>query len=427
MTDPLEALRTPVVPVDPDPAFAARLRERLRHALLQPRGDIMTTAAIQETQAEVRSLTPYLCVDDGRRALRWYADAFGAELRGEPMVMEDGRIGHAELVLGDSVLMLADEWPENGLLGPKARGGPSQSLYLKVPDVDIVFSHAIEMGAVAHRPVADHPYGRNGVVMDPFGHRWVISSPLMPAHPRLRHGDVGYTSVQVPDVDRAAAFYGSVLGWHTVPEGVAAGRRVEGLPEQQIGLFGGQEHRTVHLAFAVENVHEAVRRIRDAGGDAQEPTDEPFGLSAACTDDQDLRFSVYQPAEAVGPVESGQAEEPGLTAHHGEISYLTIGVPDIARARSFYGEVLNWEFAPGHTPGGWSVRLGGTEVRPMTGMYGGADRPAVIPMYTVDDIEPAVARVREAGGTATAPARQPYGITSECTDDQGSRFYLGQH
>lgn len=63
----------------------------------------------------------------------------------------------------------------------------------------------------------------------------------------------------------------------------------------------------------------------------------------------------------------------------------------------------------------------------MTGMYGGADHPVVVPMYTVDDIEPAVARVREAGGTATDPARQPYGVTSECTDDQGSRFYLGQH
>lgn len=427
MTDPLEALRTPVVPLDPDPAFAARLRERLRRALLQPTGDTMTTTAIHETQAEVRSLTPYLCVDDGRRALRWYTEAFGAELRGEPMVLEDGRVGHAELVIGDSVLMLADEWPESGLLGPKARGGPSQSLYLKVPDVDIVFSHAVEMGAVAHRPVADYPYGRNGVVMDPFGHRWVIASPPLPARPRLRHGDVGYTSVWVPDVDRAAAFYGSVLGWHTVPGDAKAGRHVEGLPEQHIGLFGGQEHRTVYLAFAVEDVHGAVRQIRDAGGDAREPTAEPFGLSAICTDDQGLRFSVYQPAEAVGPVEDRLAEAAGLTAHHGEISYLTIGVPDIARARSFYGGVLNWEFTPGHTPGGWSVSLGGTEVRPMTGMYGGADRPVVIPMYTVDAIESAVARVREAGGTATDPAQQPYGVTSECTDDQGSRFYLGQH
>ncbi|WP_075020026.1 VOC family protein [Actinomadura madurae] len=137
----------------------------------------MTTSTVQESEARVRTLTPYLCVDDGQHALRWYADAFGAELHSEPTMMEDGRVGHAELAIGDSVLMLADEWPELGLLGPKARGGPSQSLYLSVPDVDIVFSRAVEMGAAPDRPVADYPYGRNGVVIDPFGHRWMISSP----------------------------------------------------------------------------------------------------------------------------------------------------------------------------------------------------------------------------------------------------------
>ncbi|MCP9955213.1 VOC family protein [Actinomadura madurae] len=143
----------------------------------------MTTSTVHESEARVRTLTPYLCVDDGQHALRWYADAFGAELHSEPTMMEDGRVGHAELAIGDSVLMLADEWPELGLLGPKARGGPSQSLYLSVPDVDIVFSRAVEMGAAPDRPVADYPYGRNGVVIDPFGHRWMISSPP-PATPR---------------------------------------------------------------------------------------------------------------------------------------------------------------------------------------------------------------------------------------------------
>ena len=140
-----------------------------------------------------------------------------------------------------------------------------------------------------------------------------------------------------------------------------------------------------------------------------------------------MRFSIYQPPEGTSPVERRLSETSGVTPHHGEISYLTIGVPDIARAHSFYGSVLGWEFVPGHTPGGWSVKLGGDEVRPMTGMYGGADRPVVVPMYAVDDIESAVSRVREAGGTAAEPARQPYGVTSECTDDQGTRFYLGQH
>ncbi|WP_433478687.1 VOC family protein [Spirillospora sp. CA-142024] len=426
MTDPLEALRMPAVPADPDPAFAARLRERLRRALLQPTGDRMTTTTVHRQQAPVRTLTPRLCVDDGQHALRWYAEAFGAELHGEPFMMEDGRVGHAELTIGDSVLMLADEWPEEGLLGPKARGGPSQSLYLSVPNVDIVFSRAVELGAAPDRPVADQPYGRNGVVTDPFGHRWIISSPPATVHPPLRQGDVGYASVWVPDVERAATFYGTVLGWHSVPGGAAAGRHVEGLPEQHIGIFGGQEHRTTFLAFAVEDVHETIRRIHDSGGEAREPTEEPFGLSAECTDDQGMSFSIYQPPEGTSPLESRLAEAAGRTTHHGEISYLTIGVPDIAHARAFYGAVLGWEFIPGRTPGGWSVKLGGTEVRPMTGMYGGTDRPVVVPMYSVDDIETAVTRVREAGGTASDPAQRPYGLTADCTDDQGGRFYLGQ-
>ncbi|TDC68341.1 glyoxalase [Actinomadura sp. GC306] len=423
MTDPLEALRSPIVPVAPDPIFAARLRERLQRALLQPTGDTMTTTT-QETTAQMRTLTPYLCVDDGERALRWYADAFGAEVRDEPVVMDDGRVGHAELALGDSIMMLADEFPEIGLLGPRARGGPSQSLYLRVPDVDVVFSRAVELGATPDRPVADSPHGRNGVVTDPFGHRWMITTPPAPEPSHLRHGDVGYASIWVPDVDLATEFYGAVLGWHAVPGSDPSARQVEGLPEQHIGMFGGQQHRTAYLAFAVEDVHETSRRIRDAGGRAQEPTEEPYGLSAMCTDDQGMEFSVYQPPS---PVERELAARAGLTPQHGEISYLTIGVPDIARAHAFYSTVLGWEFTPGHTPGGWSVQLGGTEIQPMTGMHGGTERPVVVPMYAVDDIQSAVSRVHEAGGTATEPARQPYGITAQCTDNQGTQFYLAQH
>ncbi|TDD62124.1 glyoxalase [Actinomadura darangshiensis] len=426
MTDPLEALRAPTVPVDPDPVFAARLRERLRRALLEPTGGTMTTT-VHETQARVRTLTPRINVDDGQHALRWYAEAFGAELRGDPMMEEDGRVGHAELAIGDSVLMLADEWPDHGLLSPKTRGGPSQSLYLSVPDVDVVFARAVELGAAADRAVSDYPYGRNGVITDPFGHRWIISSPPSPAHSRARQGDVGYASVWLPDVERAAAFYGTVLDWHSVSGSVSGGRHVEGLPHQHIGLFGGQEHRTTFLAFAVEDVHETLRRIQHAGGEAAEPTEEPFGLSAMCTDDQGMSFSIYQPPEGASPVENRLAEAAGVTPHHGEISYLTIGVPDVARAQSFYGAVLGWEFTPGHTPGGWNVQLDGTEVQPMTGIHGGADRPVVVPMYSVDDIETAVTRVREAGGTASAPEQQPYGLASTCTDDQGSHFYLAQH
>jgi uncharacterized glyoxalase superfamily protein PhnB len=433
MTDPLEALRMPINPAEPDPDFAARLRERVRQALLRPMGGTTMTSSTRTTatgydpitatesvvEAHLRSLTPYICVDDGRRAIDWYVRVFGARAHGEPVVMEDGRIGHAELAIGDSVLMLADEWPELDLLGPKARGGPSQSLYLTVPDVDAVVAHAVEEGAELSRPIADEPYGRNGVINDPFGHRWMITTP--PARKAApRHGDVGYFSLWLPDAERAATFYGSVLDWRIVPGHVPQGRQVEGLPHQHIGIWGGQEHRTLFLCFAVDDVHEAVRRVRESGGEAEDPHEEPYGHTSMCTDDQGFTFAVVEGGEEPTPPGPSPAPEPAP----GEVSYLTIEVPDSARAREFFGTVLDWSFVPGRVADGWSVHAHGEEVRPMTGMHGGHDRPTVVPVFAVNDIDAAVARVRTAGGTATDPQRQPYGTIAECTDDQGARFYL---
>ncbi|GAA2417759.1 VOC family protein [Actinomadura vinacea] len=441
MTDPLKALRTPITPADPDPIFAARLRERLRRALLGPTGtttgDSMSftstgtssapTSAADQTEAEARvhSLTPYLCVDDGPRALEWYARVFDARPRREPVMMEDGRVGHAELAIGDSVLMLADEWPELELLGPKTRGGPSQSIYLTVPDVDTVVGRAVAEGAELTRPVADQPYGRNGVIIDPFGHRWMINSP--PAPPTgPRHGDIAYASLRLPEVDQATAFYGSVLEWHFATESTDQGRQrqVEGLPHQRIGLWGGQDHRTLFLCFAVDDVHQAVERIRSAGGEAEEPHEAPYGQVSMCTDDQGMIFAVYEDPDKA-PAASARPPVPPLRASAGEISYVTLEVPDSARARAFFGTVLDWRFIPGRVPDGWSVQIDQGEVHPMTGMHGGHDRPTVVPVYAVDDIDAAVSRVRAAGGTASDPERRPYGTLAECVDNQGSRFYLG--
>ncbi|MEU5878973.1 VOC family protein [Spirillospora sp. NPDC047279] len=443
MNDPFEALLEPIVPVAPDPIFAARLRERVRHALLRTLGDPMTTSSPLE--ARLRSLTPYICVDDGRRALDWYVQAFDAVWRDDPVVMDDGRIGHAELAIGDSVLMLADEWPELGLLGPKARGGPSQSIYLTVPDADLVVDRAVELGAELTRPVQDYPHGRNGVINDPFGHRWMITSPApgTPAeeHTGPRHGDVGYVSLWLPDVERAVGFYGGVLTWQFTPGSSPEGRQVTGLPAQRIGLWGGQEHRTLFVCFTVDDVGEAVQRVRAAGGEAAEPTEEPYGLISLCTDDQGLTFAVYQPSDDPGLPETGEPtpiaslppnEPPAADAPpsgspaDGEVAYLTFEVPDSERARAFYGAVLGWEFTPGRVTDGWLITNRGREVSPPAGLHGGHDQPTVVPMYAVRDITTAVNRVRKSGGTATDPETQPYGISSECTDDQGTHFYLGQ-
>lgn len=370
-------------------------------------------------QAGRLGVTPYLAVADARRALDWYADVLGARPLGEPILMPDDRIGHAELELGGAVLMLADEHPEMGVTAPVPGQGAAVTLHLDVPDVDDVTARAVGAGARLDRAPADHPYGRNAVVVDPFGHRWMLSGPpaAQPAGTRdgSRQGEVSYASLWLPDVEVGAAFYQKVLGWSYAPGSEPQGRLVEGV-HPPLGLWGGQERRTAFLCFAVDDVAAALERVRVAGGQADEPRREHGGLLADCVDDQGMVFAlseVQSPAPRLRPQSAPE---------HGELAYLTLGVPDTERARAFFSAVLGWRFAPGRTVGGWNIEGS----HPKVGMHGGVDRPVVVPMYAVDDIADAVARVRTAGGTATDPEVMPYGITSNCTDDQRVSFYLGQ-
>ena len=121
------------------------------------------------------SVTPYLVVDDAKRALEFYRDAFGAEEKFR-LPMGD-RIGHAEIKIGDSFVMLADEFPEMGHLGPNSRGGPTSSIVLYVEDVDTAFKKAVEAGAKEQRPVENQFWGdRMGTLTDPFGHQWSLAT-----------------------------------------------------------------------------------------------------------------------------------------------------------------------------------------------------------------------------------------------------------
>ena len=121
------------------------------------------------------SVTPYLVVDDAERAIEFYRDAFGAEEKFR-LPMGD-KIGHAEIKIGDSFVMLADEMPEMGHLGPNSRGGPTSSIVLYVEDVDTSFRKAVEAGAKEQRPVKDEFWGdRMGTLTDPFGHQWSLAT-----------------------------------------------------------------------------------------------------------------------------------------------------------------------------------------------------------------------------------------------------------
>ncbi len=117
---------------------------------------------------------PYLHVKGAARAIEFYRQAFGATevLR---LAEPDGRIGHAEIQIEGARIMLADEYPEHGILGPQSLGGTSVGLHLTVPDVDALAERAVAAGATLAKPIRDEFYGeRGGKLVDPFGHSWQV-------------------------------------------------------------------------------------------------------------------------------------------------------------------------------------------------------------------------------------------------------------
>jgi PhnB protein len=128
-------------------------------------------------------LTPYICVDGAERAIEFYKKVFGAKERMR-MPSPGGKIGHAELQIGDSVLMLSDEHPEYGAVSPRTVGGTPVTLSLYVEDVDAVFKKATSAGAKTLRDVRDEFYGdRSGQFEDPFGHKWSVATHVEDVSP----------------------------------------------------------------------------------------------------------------------------------------------------------------------------------------------------------------------------------------------------
>jgi PhnB protein len=130
------------------------------------------------------TITPYLIISEAAKAIEWYKEAFAAQ---QTLRMEDpntGKVGHAELKIGDSYIMLADEYPDMGYRSPKTLGGAGISLLLYVKDVDAVVKQAVGAGAKLERPVQDQFYGdRTGTIQDPFGHVWSIATHIEDVSP----------------------------------------------------------------------------------------------------------------------------------------------------------------------------------------------------------------------------------------------------
>ncbi|MDN5758235.1 MAG: VOC family protein [Tomitella sp.] len=126
----------------------------------------------------MNQLTPYLCVADARAAIDWYTEALGAEVTYEPIIMDDGRVGHCELAIGQARWMLADQFDSAGVAAPDPNRGAAVSLHLTVTDVDAAADRVRATGSAMTRGPEDNPpVGRVAVFVDPFGHRWFLHQP----------------------------------------------------------------------------------------------------------------------------------------------------------------------------------------------------------------------------------------------------------
>lgn len=226
----------------PDDGFVTRLRARLVTALdldhdndrrridLPERKPTMSTNRTSTTTATV---VPYLCAHDAAAALRFYADAFGAS---EVMRVEgdDGRLGHAEFVIGGTSFYLSDEYPEMGVVSPRTLGGTTVSLHLTVTDVDDAFTRAVGAGATSVTEPADQPHGsRHGTLVDPFGHRWMLSQTIEDvdvATYRDRAADDGFT-VTAPTAPPVGQIW-AAMPYADAPAGIRFLTDVLGFEEQ---------------------------------------------------------------------------------------------------------------------------------------------------------------------------------------------------
>ncbi|HET9093436.1 MAG TPA: VOC family protein [Acidimicrobiales bacterium] len=192
MSDRFEELRRPAAVRDPDPRFAAALRASYDVELSRPRAVGRVEVAPVPSPARVvadraaSAVTAYLAVGDARAAIAWYGAAFGSRLAAEPIVMEDGHIGHAVLDIGGGRIYVSDESPEHHVAAPVPGAAATVSLVLEVGDVDEVLERALDLGAALERAPADQPHGRAAVIRDPFSHRWMLHGP---ARGSLRRGD----------------------------------------------------------------------------------------------------------------------------------------------------------------------------------------------------------------------------------------------
>lgn len=288
MTDPLDMLRAPVTPIDPDPAFASALRERIVRALLAVPGqptaqeDEMTDAALRAdvsrhgTRAGDVSYIS-LNLPDLARGRAFYGTVLG-------WTFAAGSSEQGSQV--DDVIPQVGLWS-----GPQASGREVRGAVLgyRVDDLAHAVEAVREQGGTATEPRRE-PYGLVADCVDDQGVEFYLHELAPAGRPApesgLQAGDISYISLLVPDADAARRFYAAVLGWQIE----------QGSPQQTMPLIGiGRGERSgAVLCFRVGDIAATVARVRDAGGIASDPVQRPYALESDGTDDQGTPFYLHQ-------------------------------------------------------------------------------------------------------------------------------------
>jgi PhnB protein len=299
----------------PRETFKAELQQQLI------RRDSMSSPAQQPQTNPVRSLSLYICVAGASDAIDFYRAAFGAKELSR-LAEPDGKIGHAELQIGNTVLKISDEYPDYGALSPQTIGGSSVKIHLDVIDVDAFAERAIKAGATLVRPIEDQFYGdRSGQIRDPFGYTWIVSTHQKDVsiedmqkefdkftqehegknsdeassikEPKLRlenrHAVTPYITVHKPAelIDFVTESFGGIE--HFRATGSAGGMHAEVSIGDSVVMIGGAEHiepmpTAIHLY--VPDVDQAYERALKAGAKSLMPVaDQPYGERSGGVED----------------------------------------------------------------------------------------------------------------------------------------------
>jgi predicted enzyme related to lactoylglutathione lyase len=285
--DPLDALRTPITPMAPDPAFAARLRRRLELLVTTTEEeDQMTDVLLRDRlsrngtrHGDVSYIT--LALPDAAKGRRFYGQVLGWTFGAGRFDAEGNQV--------DAVIPQVGLWP-----GSQWRQGvgPGAICSWRVDDISAAVEAVRAAGGTADEP-AERPYGLEAECTDGQGLRfWLhqLPTPGLPADPSGdRQGDVSYVVLAVADLERAEAFFSSVLGW-SFSQG-HAGLNVQG-PVPMTGMSQGEPG--VVLCYRVDDLAAAVERVGGAGGRPGDIEQRPYGLESRCVDDQGVEFYLHQ-------------------------------------------------------------------------------------------------------------------------------------